>query len=568
MSKGRKIWLSLLAIIILAIFCLMVDLPKLPWDKAFFNWFSRQKIHLGLDLQGGTHLVYQADVSKIPVKDRASAIEGVRDVIERRVNAFGVSEPIVQTDKVGNQWRLIVELPGIKDVNQAIKMIGETPLLEFKEQNPNPQPKLTPQEKEEMEKYNQEAKKRAENVLKEALTPGSKFEELAKKYSEDEANRDKGGDLGWFGRGKMVKEFEEAVFDKMKKGEVYPKLVKTVFGYHIIKKIDEREKEENGKKVKEVKASHILIKTKSEADYLKQKDLWKYTGLTGKQLKRAQVEFDQTTGEPRVALEFNKEGKKLFAEITERNVGKPVAIFLDGSPISIPIVKEKISGGKAVITGKFDLKEAKKLAQRLQEGALPVPIKLISQQTIGPTLGKISLKKSLTAGLFGLLLIALFMIIYYRLPGLLAVIALCLYGGISLAIFKLIPVTLTLAGVAGFILSIGMAVDANVLIFERFKEEKKWGRSLDEAIEQGFKRAWPSIRDGNVSTLITCFILYYFGTSLIRGFGLTLGIGVLISMFSAIVVTRTFIRLVSRWSFLRKSNWLWGVKKIKVIENK
>ncbi len=555
MSTRNENRLKIIAIFLLAIFCALVVWPKVPAGTPFENFWNKTKFHLGLDLQGGTHLVYQADVSKIEERDRASAVEGVRDVIERRVNAFGVSEPVVQTNFTGDQYRVIVELAGVKDVNQAIKMIGETPLLEFKEQNPDFKTGLSEDEKKQMEEENQKVKEKAQDILNKVLQPGANFEEYAKEYSQDPGSAAQGGDLGWVKRGMFVPEFDEVIFDKMTENGIYPELVQTQFGYHIIKKIGERGEGDN----REVHSAHILFKTKTEADF-KQGEEWINTQLSGKHLKRSQVQFDPNTGEPEVGLEFNDEGKKLFAEITTRNVGKPVAIFLDGVPISIPNVKEPIKEGKAVITGRFNIKEAKELVQRLNAGALPVPIHLISQQTVGASLGKESVEKSLTAGLIGLLAVAVFMILYYRLPGLLSVIALAVYIVIVLTIFKILPVTLTLAGVAGFILSIGMAVDANVLIFERLKEELRAGREVSSAIEEGFKRAWTSIRDSNVSTLITCVILIWFGTSIIKGFAITLGIGILVSMFSAVVATRSFLRLFASTK-AGKVKWLFGVNK-------
>jgi len=353
----------------------------------------------------------------------------------------------------------------------------------------------------------------------------------------------------------MVPTFEEAIFDKAEVGKVYDQLVETDFGYHIILKKEEKGEGED----KEVKASHILIKKKSKADYQTNQGLIN-TGLSGTQLEKAYLQFNNQTGEAQVALEFNQEGKELFAQITEENIGSIVGIYLDGSPISMPRVNEKIPDGKAVITGEFSVTEAKELAQRLNSGALPVPITLISQQNIGATLGKISVQKSFFAALLGLSFLALFMIIYYRLPGLISVFALIIYTLLVVAIFKLWPITLTLAGVAGFILSIGMAVDANVLIFERIKEELRKNKPLNVSIEEGFKRAWLSIRDSNFSSIITCVILAWFGTSLIKGFAITLGIGILISMFSAIIVTRTFLRLMAG-KFLEKRPSLLGVKK-------
>lgn len=620
---------------------------------------------LGLDLLGGTHLVYQADVSGITTKDRTSAVEGVRDVIERRVNIFGVSEPVVQTNLSGGEYRVIVELAGIKDVSQAIQMIGETPLLEFKEQETEIK-ELTEEEMKELEEFNQAAEKKAGEVLGKIISGGD-FAALAKEFSEDENTKENGGDLGWiteldnpeifnlakeinigqtslellkssqgheiikvedkrtktdpfsnkqerevkashllichneiegcesgfskddalesinelkeqatpdnfaqlvrehttepggaeregdlgwFGRGMMIEPFEEVVFTQAVK--TISSVVETQFGYHLIYKQDERDRQEH-------KVRHILVRTKTAEDIIGPQQEWKITELTGKNLKRSVVQFNPNNNSPEVGLEFDSEGAKLFEEITERNVGGPVAIFLDGFPISVPTVNEKITGGKAVITGSFNIKEAKLLAQRLNAGALPVPINLISQQTIGASLGHKSLTASLLAGLIGLIMVALFMISVYRLPGLLAVFSLGIYGILVLAVFKLWPVTLTLSGMAGFILSIGMAVDANVLIFERLKEELRSGKVLSLAINEAFNRAWPSIRDGNVSTLITCFILAQFTTSVVKGFAITLGLGIVISMFSAIIITKNLLQLFGG-EWLEKKRWLLGVK--------
>ncbi len=381
---------------------------------------------LGLDLQGGTHLIYEADLKDVASSQRSDSMAALRDIIERRVNLFGVSEPIVQVEKSGDAWRLIVELAGIKDINQAIKLIGETPFLEFREERP---------------------------------------EAETKTILEDQKN------------GKQL--------------EVDP--------YYIP------------------------------------------TPLNGKFLSRSEVVFDQTTVRPTISLQFNDEGGTLFEEITGRNIGKRLAIYLDGAPISAPVVQGKISGGKAQITGTFTPEEAKVLVGRLNSGALPVPIRIISQQSVEATLGQDSLGKSLHAALLGFLAVALFMIFWYRLPGLISVLALLIDVAIVLFIFKLIPVTLSAAGIAGFVLSLGMAVDANILIFERFKEEIRRGRNLSDASHEGFARAWTSIRDSNVSSLITACVLYWLGTSIVKGFALTLGIGVLISMFSAITVSRTFL---------------------------
>lgn len=549
MTVRKKIWLIFAGIIILSLLAGVVDYPKGP-DIHIGKFSKELKVRLGLDLQGGTSLIYDADTSNITDADKASALEGVRDVIERRVNAFGVAEPVIQTNHSGNNWRVIVELAGVQDIDQAIKMIGETPLLEFKEQKTT---ELTQEQIQAANDANAEAKKQAEDVLKQALEQNADFAALANQYSQDPGNTDqstgekKGGDLGYFTRDQMVTEFADVVFDKMTVGEVYPELVTTDYGYHIIKKTGE-----NGD---QVSASHILFLTQSTTpttDYAN-------TDLSGKQLTKATVQFNQQTGEPEVSLQFNDEGKKLFADITSRNVGKIVGIYLDGAPISMPKVNEPITDGNAVISGGFNIDEAKLLAQRLNAGALPVPIKLVSQTNVGATLGQTAIQKSLFAGLIGLLLVAIFMIAYYRMPGVLAVLALCIYSLIVLAIFKLFSVTLTLAGIAGYILSIGMAVDANVLIFERTKEELRERKPVAQSVEEGFRRAWSSIRDSNASSIITCIILAWFGTSLVKGFAITLGIGVLVSMFSAITVTRTFLRLISAQWLEKHLSWFGNI---------
>lgn len=382
---------------------------------------------LGLDLQGGTHLVYQADVSKTAASETSEAMEGLRDVIERRVNLFGVTEPVVQVESAGESERLIVELAGVRDINEAIRLIGETPFLEFRVER-----------------------------------------------SEEERN---------------------AILEGQKEGE-------------------------------QMSGDAFFIPTE----------------LTGQYLKRVELAFDEVTFQPVVNLVFDDTGSNLFAALTEANVGKQIAIYLDGQPISAPVVRQKITGGTAQISGNFTPDEARQLVRRLNSGALPVPITLISQQSIEASLGVEAFNQSVRAGVYGLLVVALFMILWYRLPGLIAVVALLLYTAFMLALFKAIPVTLTAAGIAGFILSIGMAVDANILIFERFKEEMRAGRGMASAMEEGFARAWTSIRDSNVSSLITAAILYWFGSSLIQGFAVTLGVGIIVSMFSAIVVTRTFLR--------------------------
>lgn len=370
--------------------------------------------------------MYQADLSTVASGSETDAMAGVRDVIERRVNAFGVGEPVVQ---VSGQDRLIVELPGVTDIDDAVALIGETPLLEFR--------------------------------------------------------------------------VEIDLLD--------------------------------------------IPETEEEIENLDPYDLFRPTLLTGAHLQRAEVTFSgQTTAvnEPQIALQFNSEGTRLFKELTEQNLGRRIAIFLDGELIVAPVVQSVIPNGQAVITGQYTIERAREEATRLNSGALPVSISLLSQQNIGPSLGKTSINQSLVAGIIGLVAVMLFMIVFYRLPGLLSAVSLLIYVAITLSLFKIFNITLTLASIAGFILSLGIAIDANILIFERTKEELRRGKELRAAIEDGFGRAWPSIRDSNISSLITAIVLIT-GTSFIRGFAITLGIGILVSMFTAITVTRTLLRLVA-----------------------
>jgi protein-export membrane protein SecD len=391
---------------------------------------SRFAFKLGLDLKSGSHLVYRADTSLLEGADVKGAMDSLREVIERRVNLFGVSEPIVQVEKGGlvggGEERLIVELPGVTNLKQATELIGKTPLLEFKLMKP------------EMEKL-----------------------------SEEELNT---------------------------------------------KTVDE---------------------------------VFTATPLTGRFLKKSQLIFDQTTREPQVLLNFNDEGEKLFAKTTKENVGRVLGIFLDGAPISTPVIREEIKGGVATISGGFTPTGARDLVRNLNYGALPVPITLASTQTVGATLGDEATAAGVSAGIWSFAIIGIFLVLWYRLPGLLATLALAIYVALNLALFKLIPVTFTAAGIAGFILSLGMAVDANILIFERMKEELRKGRVLSDAIQEGFHRAWTSIRDSNTSSIITAIILYYFAsTPTIKGFALVFFIGVVTSMFTAITASRTLLKAV------------------------
>jgi protein-export membrane protein SecD len=483
-------------------------------------------------------------MSQIDSADAKGALEGIQDVVKKRVDAYGVSEPVVQTSQIGNTYRLIVELPGVDNVEDAKDTINKTPLLEFKEQDL--EATLTDEDKKMVDDFRTKQIEQAQEVLEKALN-GEDFGQLAKDNSQDSNNSEEGGDLGFFKKDEMAEAFSEVAFSEdLKDGEVYSDLVETDYGLHIIKKIEE--KEEEGERM--VRASHILFSIFREEDLLAQKQQsFKETGLTGQQLKKSQLTFNQQTNQAEVSLVFDENGKELFKEITERNKEKPVAIYLDGEMISAPVVQDVIRNGEAVINGDFTIQEAKDLAQRLNAGALPVPINLISQQSVGPSLGKVSLEESLKAGAIGLTAVGIFMILYYRILGLISVVALLFYTALMVAIFKVssvtpFSITLTLSGIAGYVLSVGMAVDANILIFERVKEEIRRGKSLRVSADEGFKRAWPSIRDGNFSTIITALILMILGAGFIKGFALTLLIGILISMFTAIIVTQMILKFV------------------------
>lgn len=384
-----------------------------------FEFKKNFDLVLGLDLAGGSHLVFEADTSSLNESDKKEALESLKGVIERRVNFFGVAEPNIQTLSFEGKDRLVVELPGINDVQEAVDLIGQTAQLSFAEVG----------------------------------------------VSEDE---------------------------------------------------------------------ETFIKP---------------TDLTGADLKKASVSFDQSSGKPVVQLQFTDSGAQKFADLTENNIGKPLPILLDDTPVSSPIVQDKITGGSAIISGDFDLDTAKNLSIQLNAGALPVPIELVEEKTVGATLGAESVSRSINAGLIGLLMVLIFMVLNYGMQGFYADIALVIFGVLTLTLYKIIPVVLTLPGIAGFLLSVGMAVDSNILIFERFKEEKE-KRSYRDALEVSFGRAWDSIRDANIATLVTAFVLanpldfpFLHTSGPVRGFAITLSLGVAISLFTGIVVSRNLLRV-------------------------
>ncbi len=428
-------------IILLTIIGAVVNLPSL----GNFSFTKSLSFKEGLDLAGGTSITLKADMKNIDQSQRDKALEGVKTVIEQRTNYFGVSEPIVQTAVAGQDYRVIVELPGVK-IEQAKNIIGTTAQLSFWE----------------------------------ASSSSSAV---------------------------FIKSREELIA-LMATQSAYPISVIEALGTYPQK-----------------------------------------TNLGGMDIKQTDVTFDSQSGKPQVQLLFTSDGTKKFADITQRNINKIVAIVLDNQVIEAPRVNQSILTGDAVISGGFTTESANTLSNSLNAGALPVPLVYLQQHAVDATLGSASLLKSLFAGVLGIIIIIIFMVVLYGRLGVVASMALVLYTLFILSIFKLssispYAITLTLSGIAGFILSIGMAVDANILIFERMKEERRQGRSWHDSLELGFARAWTSIRDSNISSLITSFVLYQYGTGSVRGFALTLAIGVLVSMFSAIVVTRTFLRFV------------------------
>ena len=409
--------------------------PRLDFTLFGKRYQKEFTLKQGLDIQGGMQVVLQADMSSIPPEDRQTAIESAREVILRRVDLYGIAEPTVQTAMQGDQYRLIVELPGVSDPQQALQLVGTTAQLEFQ-------------------------------LLKETSP------ELLQASGSAEAT-----------------------------------------------------------------SSPSVVTLEP-------------TGITGQQLQRATVQFDPTTGEPVIGLAFNEEGRQLFADVTTNNVGEALGIFLDQGLLMAPVINVPILDGQAVITGGFTLEEAKQISIQLNAGALPVPISVLEQRTVGASLGKESIQKSVQAGMIGLGCVMAFMVVLYGIRGVFSVFSLLIYAVITAALYKIIGVTLTLPGIAGLLLSVGMAVDANILIFERMKEEIRAGRTKAQALELGFGRAWDSIKDANLATMMTALVLInplnfsFLNTAgMVRGFGLTLLIGVLVGLFTGVFVTRVLLRL-------------------------
>lgn len=428
MKKRIKVYFMLFLVLAVATAAGFVCMPDGPYLKIKNKVLFKKgiKIKEGLDLQGGARLVYSADLANIEEGRKNDAMSSLSKVIENRVNGFGIAEPLVQTSKVGDDYRLVVELPGVKDLNEAINLIGKTAELDFRE-----------------------------------------------------------------------------------------------------------------------------IVGEEAQDFTK-------TDLTGKDFQSATVSFDQS-GNAQIDIEFNAEGAKKFEAITERNIQKPLAIYLDNELISAPTVNQKISGGKGVITGKFDIKEAKNLAIQLNAGALPVSVKMIEERNVGATLGRESITRSIYAGVLGMIFVSLFMIIYYRMLGVFSTIGLGLYIVFMIALVKLFGITLTMGGVAGLILSVGMSMETDVLVFERIREELRAGKSFSSAIKLGFKRAWPSVRDSNAVSLIIAALLYTAGGT-IRGFAVVLGLGIIVGLVTTFVGTKALLAVAMRFKIFEHYR-LYAVKR-------
>lgn len=454
--------------------------PKWLTNLIFWQPASTRDLQIkeGLDLRGGLQVLLEADVPAGQTVDR-DAIQTAKQIVENRVNGLGVSEPLIQ---VQGDRRIVVELPGISDPDQAIETLKGTGLLEFIETGD------------------------------EVIPSGTK---VSTSYG---SLQDSG----------------------------------------VVTSTNQVTRTNQVTSTSGITGTTVVTPTTPATPSKVYRTI-----MTGADLKTAAVAFEQNTNAPIITFTLTDAGSKKFADYTSANIGKILSIVLDKTVLSSPRIQSAITGGNGQITGRFTLEEARSLSVQMRYGALPVPLRVAESRAVGPTLGQDSVRKSINAGVIGLLVVIVFMLLYYRLPGVLADLALIIYALLVFALFKLIPVTLTLPGIAGFVLSVGMAVDANVLIFERMKEELRGGRNLRSAIDTGFARAWPSIRDSNASTLITCVILFWFGSnfgaSIVKGFALTLAIGVLVSLFTAITVTRTFLHLVMNNMDLSRNHWWFGV---------
>jgi protein-export membrane protein SecD len=578
----------LITIAIITVICGTV----LGVEKINLNNFERGSenilgLSLGLDLQGGSHLIYQAlnPETNLPEEITSDQMEALSKTIERRINSSGLGEPIIQ---IIGEDRLLVQLPGIKDPGRAKSLIGETARLEFKHRTtdvpPQPLTNIVPEDlisitadaistdktlKSDDNPDSENTTEYAEGVVFEFSEMGAiKFNEVVADLQLSMVNAINSAELGQnppapARLGVNIEGAEPLRFETN--------------GLQIVR-LEQKDGEGNkfvialpaspdGTSSLSIEEAEAKLGTSPTVNFeLSEGHIDEDIGLSGDDLDSAYPSQHQSSGVPIVNIEFNERGTREFGELTtdiyakqqSTGVRDQIAIILDGNELIAPVVNSPITQGTAIIQGPdFTIERVKDLALLLESGRLPVPIQLIQERDVDAMLGADSLRKSVIAGITGLCLVLLFMILYYRVPGVMASISLLIYAIIVLAIFKMIPVTLTLSGVAAAILSIGMAVDANILIFERMKDEIRAGRTMLSSVNIGFNRAWPAIRDGNVSTLITCAILYWFsdqlGATIVQGFAITLAIGVMISMFTAITISRTFMRVIALTPLSRKT---------------
>jgi preprotein translocase subunit SecD len=496
----------LMVIIILTAFCVWVVWPTNPGLHIHLgplNFDRDIRVHRGLDLQGGMQVVLEADLPTGQLPD-ADAMAAAKGIVESRVNGLGVAEPLVQ---LAGPDRIVVELPGVQDPELAISTLRQTGLLEFVDAGTT------------------------------FLPPGT---EVKTSFSE----------TGEFGVPTPVPAATATNSAPAGQGTGTPPVAETATSSATPTAA-----------VTEVVSPTTAAEPSPTAT---PKPRIFRTIITGQHLKTAAVGLDESS-RPEIRFQLTEEGGQIFAAHTTANIGSYLAIAMDGVIISCPRIETAITEASGRITGDFQLTQARSIVLQLRYGALPVPLRVIQNRTVGPTLGQDSVAKSTRAGIIGVVIVLLFMLVYYRLHGLMADIALTIYALVTFTMFKLIPVTLTLPGVAGFLFSIGTAVDANILIFERMKEELRHGKRFSSAIDAGFDRAWTSIRDSNLATFLTCAILYWFGSnfgaSMVKGFAVTLFLGVAVSMFTAISVTRTIIRVLYAigGEKLRDSKWLIGM---------
>jgi len=483
MQRRYTAWLiPIVTLILLAAYVVWPNNPGVHFTLGSTSFDRDFTVHEGLDLQGGLQVLMEADLPAGATIDN-QAMNVARQIVEQRVNGLGVTEPVVQRQ---GERRIVIELPGVTDPQQAIETIKQTGLLEFVDVGAQP-------------------------VTEDTVVNTDCY---------DPSKVDCGNPNGVVATPAATLTSESTSAPTATSAEAT------------------------------AAATTAPTPTATGPTY--------HTVMTGVALKDAAV--TSQNGEVVINFTLTPEGTKIFGDFTTQHTGQYLAIVLDKKVLSAPVIRQAITTGTGTISGNFTIESANRLALQLRYGSLPIPLKVAQSREIGPTLGEDSVRKSTIAGAIGLISVVLFMLLYYRLPGAIADIALIIYAILTFALFKLIPVTLTLPGLAGFVLSVGVAVDANILIFERMKEELRAGRNLRNAVDTGFSRAWPSIRDSNAATLITCGILFWFGNtfgaSIVKGFALTLALGVAVSLFTAILVTRSILHLfLDRIDFSEKHSW-------------